>query len=114
MQHPHHTFDVERLTNRSMRSAVLWALFMSLFIVAAASLLARATRNMQAALVEKPDIAIYFLQKEENIGRTTLLRESEEGKRRQYLAETSEGKLLVDMRKGEEEWYVAETERLRE
>lgn len=108
------TFDVYTLTHNGMRSALLWALFLSIFLVVAASLLGRATRNLDAALTEKPDLAVYVLLKERNISSSIFLRESEDGKRRDYLAETASGKILVVLRHGEEQWYVSQTEWLHE
>lgn len=74
--------------------------------------LARAGYNFRAALTEKPDIAIYLLLPEEGITGTTLLRE--ESDRRDYLVQTSDGPKLVILKKGEEQWFVSEVEKLRE
>lgn len=84
----------------------------SVMVVAIAAGLARATLNLNAALIEKPDIAIYLLLPDEEIRGVDILRE-EEG-RRDYLAETKDGPKLVILKKGEEEWYVEHIEPLRE
>src|SRR3989344_4817636 len=98
-------FNVTNLTPRAFGSTVLWALFLSIAIVTVAALLGRAARNMEAALVDKPDIAIYFLMKDDALGDTTLLRVSEDETQRDYLAEAEDGrKLLVTLRRGEEQW----------
>ena len=113
MPHRRHThFNVGNLTMKAYQNAVVWALVLSLSVVIAAAMLGRAARNMQAALVDKPDIAIYFLLEEEHLGKTTLLRVSDDEMQRDYLAETEDGTMLVQLRKGAEQWYVAKTERL--
>lgn len=89
-----------------------WALLLSCLIVAVAASLARATLNLKAALTDKPDIAVYLLLPEEEIGETTLLRARED--ERDYLAETKEGPKLIKLRKGEKEWYVTLVEKLHE
>lgn len=81
-------------------------------IVIVAAGLARATLNMNAALIEKPDIAIYLLLPEEEIRAVDLLRETEQ--QRDYLAETKEGPKLIILRHGKEEWYVESMELLHE
>jgi hypothetical protein len=81
-------------------------------VVAVAAGLARATLNMNAALIEKPDIAIYMLLPDEKIRKVDILREEED--QRDYLAETKDGPKLVILKKGEEEWYVEHIEPLRE
>ena len=107
-------FCVHNLTPRAFNSTVLWALALSIGIVVAAAFLGRAARNMEAALTDKPDIAIYLLLKDQDIGKTTLLRENDEGTQRDYLAETDDGQMLVTLKRGETQWYVAGTERMRE
>ncbi|TSC80352.1 MAG: hypothetical protein G01um101425_6 [Candidatus Peregrinibacteria bacterium Gr01-1014_25] len=111
--HKHH-FNVGALTANAFRNTIVWALVLSMTIVACAAMLGRAARNMQAALVDKPDIAIYFLLPDEELGKTTMLRESEDGKTREYLAESKDGQLLVTLKRGQEQWYVSRTERLHE
>lgn len=85
---------------------------LSILIVVAASLLGRASYNFKAALTEKPDVAVYLLLPDEEIGYTTLLRETET--QRDYLAETKDGQKLITLKKGEEEWFVSTVERLHE
>jgi len=89
---------------------VVWASVISACIVTAAAMLGRAARNFQAALTEKPDLAVYLLLPDEEIGKTTLLRQSEG--ERDYLAETKDGPKLVKLKKGEQEWFVALVEPL--
>lgn len=93
-------------------STIGWAFILSATVVAVAAGLARATMNMKAALIEKPDIAIYLLLPEEEIGKTDLLRETET--QRDYIAETKDGPKLVILKKGDTQWYVAEVEKLHE
>lgn len=81
-------------------------------VVVGAALLGRATHNFQAALTDKPDVAIYLLLPEEELGITTLLRESET--ERDYLAETKNGPKLVKLKKGDKEWFVSVVEELHE
>ena len=88
----------------------IWALLLSIGVVASAAALGRATRNFNAALVDKPDVAIYLLLPDENIGPTITLKTSDT--ERVYLAKTATSSLLVTLRKGPKEWYVASKERL--
>jgi len=91
---------------------MVWAVVLCGLIVGIAAALGRATLNIKAALTDKPDIAIYLLLPEEEIGKTVLLRESEN--ERDYLAETKTGPKLVRLKKGEKQWYVEEIQTLRE
>jgi hypothetical protein len=103
-------FHIHSLSRRNYSSTVLWSIFLCLLIVVAASALGRAAHNFKAALTDKPDVAIYLLLPDKNLGNTTLLRESPN--ERDYLAETASGPLLVRLKKGEEEWFVSFTEPL--
>lgn len=98
------------LSHHRFQHTVRWAIVVSAIIVAIASLLARATLNVSAALTDKPDIALYLLLPEEKIGRSSVLREQE--KQRDYLAETKDGTKLIILKKGERQWYVASMEKL--
>lgn len=89
-----------------------WAVLLCALIVGIAATLGRATLNLKAALTDKPDIAIYLLLPEEEIGRTMLLRDK--GSERDYLAETADGPKLVRLKRGENQWYVEEVQKLRE
>lgn len=105
-------FQIHSLSRRRYTHTVLWSIFVSLLVVVGVSLAARATHNFQAALTDKPDIAIYLLLPDEELGNTTLLRETET--ERDYLAETKEGPKLVKLKKGEKEWFVSVVEKLHE
>jgi hypothetical protein len=107
-------FHVHALSPRTFRHAAMWSLMVAVLIVAAAAGLGRAAKNFRGALVVKPDVAIYLLLPEEGLGNTTLLRESEDGLERDYLADTKDGPKLVKLKRGEEQWYVALTEELHE
>lgn len=107
-----HGFHIHTLSHNGYRTTVLWAVFCALAIVVGASAFARASRNFAAALTEKPDLAIYLLLPEEDIGQSTLLREQET--ERDYLAETKDGPKLIKLKKGEVEWFVSRVERLHE
>lgn len=105
-------FQIHTLSENGYRHTVLWAVFCCLAIVAAASAFARASRNFAAALTDKPDLAIYLLLPEEEIGQSTLLREQDT--ERDYLADTKDGPKLIKLKKGEKEWYVSLVEPLHE
>lgn len=107
-----HQFHVQALTPRTYRKTTVWSLFFAAIIVGSAAVLGRAAQNFRAALTDKPDVAIYLLLKDMEVGNTTLLRETET--ERDYLADTKDGPRLVKLKRGEKEWYVAETETLRE
>jgi hypothetical protein len=104
--------EIHHISRTSFVGTVGWALILCMVIVATVAGLARATFNLQGALIEKPDIAVYLLLPDEEIGAVELLRENEN--ERDYLADTKEGKKLIKLHKGEKEWYVAEMERLHE
>ncbi len=103
--------DIRHLSRNRFLSTVGWGLIASLAIVSIAAGLGRATVNLQGALIDKPDIAIYLLLPEEGIRNVELLRENET--ERHYLTETKSGPKLVVLKKGETEWYVSLIEKLR-
>lgn len=104
--------EIHRISRRRFLSTVGWGLMASAFIVATAAGLGRATMNLQGALSNKPDIAIYLLLPEEEISTIEVLREEENEVH--YLAETKTGPKLIILKKGEKEWYVSLIEKLRE
>lgn len=104
--------DWIRVSNFRFFHTIGWAILLCALIVSIAATLGRATLNLKAALTDKPDIAIYLLLPEEEIGRTVLLREKDN--ERDYLAETKDGPKLVRLKKGERQWYVEEVQQLRE
>jgi len=91
---------------------MFWAVLGSMLFVAIMATLGRASFNFSAALIDKPDIAIYMLLPDEGIGKTELIRDL--GDERHYLAETENGPKLVILKKGKEEWYVSGLEQMRE
>lgn len=103
-------FHIHSLSRRTYSHTVLWSIFLCLLIVVVAAALGRAANNFRAALTDKPDVAIYILLKDKELGNTTLLREGVN--ERDYLAETASGPILVRLKKGEEEWFVSFTEPL--
>ena len=107
-----HPFQVHAITPRTFRKTTIWSLVFAVIIVAGAAALGRAAHNFNAALTDKPDVAIYLLLQDEELGNTTLLRQNKEDTERDYLAETKDGPKLVKMKKGEKEWYVDYTEAL--
>ncbi len=106
------TMDIRRVSHLRFFHTIGWAVFLCGIIVAMAASLGRATLNLRAALTDKPDIALYLLLPEEQIGRSVLLRERED--ERDYLAETKDGPKLIRLKKGGDQWYVELVEELRE
>ena len=104
--------DWHRVSTFRFFHTIGWAVLLCALIVAVAATLGRATLNLKAALTDKPDIAVYLLLPEEEIGRTVLLRDK--GDERDYLAETKDGPKLVRLKKGNDQWYVEEVQKLRE
>lgn len=102
-KHKFHTLSRPRYT-----SALFWAYTMTGVIVTASAFLGRAAINFRAALTDKPDIAIYLLLPEDNIGRTELLRST--NVTRDYLAQTKNGRELIQLKKGEKRWEVVHRE----
>ena len=104
--------SVQKLTKRGYVSTILWTFGISGAIVFSAAALGRAAININGALIDKPDIAVYLLLPEEEIRSVSLLRESET--ERHYLAETKDGPKLIILKFGEQEWFVSKVEPLRE
>lgn len=104
--------DVSNLSRRRFSSTVFWSIIASVLVIGGAAMLGRATMNMRGALTGKPDIAIYLLLPDEGITQVELLREREG--ERHYMVQTKEGPKLVILKMGEEKWYVAQIEKLRE
>ena len=72
--------EIERISRLRFASTILWAIVGSTVVVASAAGLARATLNLNGALVEKPEIAVYLLMPEEHITHVEVLREGEDTK----------------------------------
>lgn len=104
--------EINRISRGRFLSTVGWGLIASIVIVGMAAGLGRATMNLQGALVNKPDLAIYLLLPDEEIGKIEVLRENENEVH--YLADTKDGPKLVILKKGEVEWYVSLIEILHE
>lgn len=102
--------EIDRISRWRYASTIIWAVAGSLGIVAVTAGLARATLNVKGALVEKPEIAVYMLLPEVAITKVEILEEFENQK--DLLVYTKTGKLLVIMKKGNSEWYIAEQENL--
>lgn len=104
--------EISNISRKRFLFTVGWGVVASLIIVGAAAGIGRATVNLQGALTNKPDIAIYLLLPDEGIGKVELLREKED--ERHYLAHTKDGLKVIILRMGEKEWYVAEVEAMHE
>ncbi len=104
--------EIHHVSRRRYAHTIKWAVCGSVAVVVIAAGVGRATLNLRAAVTEKPDIAIYMLLPEEEIGKIEILRESET--QRDYLAETKDGPKLIILKRGEEKWYVELVEPLRE
>ncbi len=105
-------FQIQSLSRHGYKRTALWSMILCTLIVIAAATLGRAAHNFKAALTEKPDVALYLLLPEEEITHSTLLKEGET--QRDYLAETKNGPTLIQLKKGEDVWYVGFVERLHE
>lgn len=105
-------FHIHNLSGRTYKHTVVWSVVLCILIVVAAAALGRATHNFNAALTDKPDVAIYLLLPDEELGNTTLLRESPD--ERDYLADTKDGPKMIKLKRGEKEWYVSLIEELHE
>lgn len=94
------------------RTSIAMGLITCILIVAAVAALGKAMVNLQAALISKPDVGIYFLMPEMELTETSLLRDM--GDARDYYADSKDGPLLVHLRQDRGEWKLAGYERLRE
>jgi|GEM_PF-990112 len=103
--------DIGHLSGHKYREVSVWMLLAAAAVVITFSLLARATLNLNAALTEKPDLAVMLLLPEEDITEVELLRD--QAQERDYLITTKEeGIKFVKLRKISGEWKVAEIERM--
>ncbi len=93
------------------RTSITMGLITCILIVAAVAALGKAMVNLQAALVSKPDVGIYLLLADMELGETSLLRDM--GDTRDYYADSKEGPLLVHLHREGGEWELAGYERLR-
>lgn len=104
-------FSVHHLSPKRFFHTVGWSVALAIVIVITAAALGRAARNFQGALIDKPDIALYLLLPDEDIGRSSVIATKDD--ERTYLAETKDGPKLIKLRK-DKEWYVSEVEKLHE
>ncbi|MDB4978820.1 MAG: hypothetical protein JWM56_1006 [Candidatus Peribacteria bacterium] len=102
--------DIHFLSRMRYNQAIGWTVLLCAMIVMLAAALARATINLNAALTDKPDLAIYIL--DSKITQATLLRE--DTIHRDYLAQTKNGAQLVKLEKRDSQWVIAEEEMLHE
>lgn len=92
---------------------ITWAVLLSLFIVALAATLGRATVNLRGALTaEDGSLAVMLLLPEEQISEVTLVKASIDTQ--EFLVETKDGPKLIRLKRGETEWFVQDTVPLRE
>ena len=101
---------IQLLPHHQYLKTVLLAVAASMLVVGTAAILGRATLNLRAALTDKPDLAVYMLLEDRQVTHLTILRENET--QRDYLIETKDGPELVQLKKGEKQWYVAREEQL--
>ena len=104
--------EIHRISTKRYTHTILWAVLGSCIIVAVIATLGRAGMNFNAALSDKPDIAIYMLLPDEEIRHSEVLRDN--GIERHYLAETKDGPKLVILKRGPHEWFVSSIEKLHE
>ncbi len=104
--------DIRFTSSRHFSRLVVWMLIAGATVIIVIALLARAQLNLQAALTDKPDLAVMILLPEEGIKEVSLLRDL--GLERDYLVETNSGLKFVKLRKTGGKWHVAEVNRLRE
>src|SRR5688572_30245790 len=95
--------NIHHLNPYHFSRTVVWSICASILVVVFASGLARATRNFNAALTEKPDVALYILLPEEGITTSKVLRE--QPTERDYLANTKDGPKLIRLSRGPQQWY---------
>src|SRR3989338_9788573 len=82
---------------------MMWAVLLSLLIVAAAATLGRATMTLRGALVaDDGSLAVMLLLPEEEISEVTLVKAGVDTQ--EFVAETKDGPKLVRMKKGEKGW----------
>jgi hypothetical protein len=105
---PQHHAD---LADRGFRTTIAVAVTLSAVIIAAVAGLGRAVRNIEGALTEKPDLAVYLLLPEENVKSVTLLRGGSD--KRDYLVDTDAGLKLVVIARKNGEWTLISTDDLR-
>jgi 3-dehydroquinate synthase class II len=102
--------EIHRISRGRFLHTVGWGLLGSLIVVGIAAGLGRASINIEAALTDKPDIAIYLLLPDEGIQTFDVLKEEDD--ERHYMAETKDGPKFIILKKGESEWFVSHIENL--
>ena len=102
--------NIRTVSKHKFLRTVVWSILASGVIVVAAAGLGRAARNFEAALTDKPDVALYLLLPNEGITTSSLLRELPN--ERDYLVETPEGPKLIKLKRGPQAWYVSSSEPL--
>ena len=107
-----HHHPIHLLSKLRFLHTYVWALLLSLLIVAITATLGRATLNLAGALTRKPDIAVLLLLQDEGIYDSTLLR-TLPGER-DYLLQTKEGPKMARLKRGTDQWFVAEVVPLHE
>ena len=103
---------IEFVSGGRFTHTVMWGLLLSAIVIVLASLMARSALNLEAAVTNKPDLAVIILLPEENITDVELMRDR--GKERDYLVETKDGPKYVKLIKSDGEWRVGEIEQLHE
>ncbi len=92
---------------------ITWAVLLSLFIVALAATLGRATVNLRGALTaDDGSLAVMLLLPEEEISEVTLVKAGVDTQ--EFLVETNNGPKLIRLKRGETEWFVQDTVTLHE
>lgn len=104
--------DIRDISRHRYSHTMLWAVLLSSLVIAIAATLGRAVANVKAALIDKPDIAVYLLLKDEGITHSVLLRSS--AGQRDYLVQTKTGSKVVKLKMGEKEWYVSNIDTMHE
>ena len=102
--------DVHKLTDKKYNSTVIWAVGISLFIVAFTSVLARAALNLQAAIIDKPNLAVHTLLEDYAIRDVQLMDDLD--LERRYLVETDDGMKFVTLQKKNGKWELKSMEHL--
>lgn len=98
-------------SDKGIHSTIAIAVVLSALIIAAVAGLGRAVRNIEGALTEKPDLAVYLLLPDEEISSVTLLRGGND--KRDYLVQTESGLKLVIIERKNGEWTLTSTDALR-
>ncbi len=106
--------NVHDYSHHGYRRTVMWTVLLALLVMAVVALVARGKQNLNAALINKPDLAAALVLEDKGyeITNVSLLRELTY--ERDYVVDTNSGAVFVKLIQRDGTWNLAEWEEMRE